>query len=133
MKVGFIPCSEEKSKVGCPAATLYKSKFFKEAMKYVSRNCDAWAILSGKHGLVMPSRFLEPYDFNLDVAGEPYVRAWSNTVKMDIITTWTHAEFVVLAAGNYLRPFERLRRVHIPLNGAKNPMARLVKLNRIEQ
>lgn len=130
MKVGLIPCCKEKAPTGRAAASLYRSQFFRMAMRYVQRECDAWAILSGKHGLVMPWQRVEPYDLNLNDQDAAYVRAWARRTGHHIRRRWPNATFVVLAKREYLTAVEGLRTVH-PLRGlsALRSLTRLSELN----
>jgi hypothetical protein len=50
----------------------------------VERTCDAWYVLSAKHGLVEPDRILEPYEQTLKNASRQERREWSRRVVREL-------------------------------------------------
>ncbi len=81
MKVGLVSCSKAKLDHAAPARALYsRSALFRGARCYVERTCDRWAILSAKHGLVLPEQILKPYEQTLNDASRADRRTWSRRV-----------------------------------------------------
>ncbi len=62
VRIALVSCSAQKLDRKAPARDLYCSPLFKLARRYAELTCDAWFILSAKHGVVDPARILEPYD-----------------------------------------------------------------------
>lgn len=65
----LIACSAGKAAHAAPARDLYTGQLFRASRRYAEAQRAPWAILSAKHGLVMPGQLLEPYDAAL--AGRP--------------------------------------------------------------
>ena len=63
-----------------PAARLYTSALFLGRVRYVSKTCDQWFILSALHGVVEPDHVLQPYNVTLDDAPRKERREWSRRV-----------------------------------------------------
>ncbi len=63
--IGLVGCSRLKLPHRAPARHLYLSPLFRAASRYCQVFCDAWFVLSAKHGLVHPDTVLEPYDYSL--------------------------------------------------------------------
>uniref|UniRef100_UPI0038B36EF6 DUF6884 domain-containing protein n=1 Tax=Agromyces humi TaxID=1766800 RepID=UPI0038B36EF6 len=49
-KIGLVGCAAQKLRRPAPARDLYVSQLFRKSSAYVEWNCDAWFILSAKHG-----------------------------------------------------------------------------------
>ena len=79
-RLGLVGCVKGKLPVPAPAAQLYTSPLFRLRRGYVERTCDAWYVLSAKHGLVPPHHVLEPYDQTLKRATRAERRDWSRQV-----------------------------------------------------
>ena len=63
----LIGCSRKKLTQAAPAMDLYCSPLFRAARAYAEKHGDAWAVLSAKHGVVLPETVLEPYDTTASV------------------------------------------------------------------
>lgn len=117
IKIGLIGCCKEKLTVPARARDLYISPLFRLARGYVVEHCDAWAILSAEHLLVMPDQILEPYDTTL--VGQPAWKRkiWANMTRAAIKDHWKfEAEFVVVAGRLYL-PAVRDLNYSVPFEG----------------
>jgi hypothetical protein len=79
-RIGLVGCVKGKQSRAAPAADLYTSALFKGRRRWVAQTCDRWFILSAKHGLVLPSEVLEPYDETLNDVGRAGRREWSQGV-----------------------------------------------------
>jgi len=62
----LISCVGEKLNYRAAAKDLYQSTWFKKARKYAEENGTRWAILSAKHGLLMPDQVIDPYEQTLN-------------------------------------------------------------------
>lgn len=60
-----IACSSSKAEHKCAASELYTGQLFKSAIQYCESHGIEFAILSAKHGLIMPWDEIEPYDVSL--------------------------------------------------------------------
>jgi hypothetical protein len=107
-RVGIVACASCKLTKTAPASEIYTSPLFKKAKAWVEQNTDEWAILSAKHGLVMPSTRLRPYDLSLNDLNSQQVRTWVAKVQKQLRARWNPAkvEFVVLAGRKYRGPFD---------------------------
>jgi hypothetical protein len=86
-RIGLVGCVKRKLAQAAPARDLYVSDLFLGRRAFVERTCDRWFILSALHGLVDPSRVLEPYDRTLKDASAAERRAWSALVVEDLKRT----------------------------------------------
>lgn len=81
IRIGLVACSKKKLGMAAPAEDLYTSNGFKLARRYVLATCSAWAILSAKHGLIMPQTIIEPYDLKLADFSAAALREWGQRVR----------------------------------------------------
>lgn len=79
-RIGLVGCVKTKGPTRAPAADLYRSALFRGRRQAVESTCDRWFVLSAKHGLVDPTRRLEPYDVTLTTASVADRRKWSRQV-----------------------------------------------------
>jgi hypothetical protein len=86
-RIGLVGCVKGKLSDSAPARDLYTSDLFAGRRAFVERSCDCWYILSALHGLVDPSRVLEPYDHTLKDVSAIDRRAWSSGVVEDLKRT----------------------------------------------
>lgn len=103
--VALISCSKSKGERRAPAAELYTSYVFRKSVEYATRvlGIKEWAILSAKHGLVMPDRVTAPYDLTLSKMKPAARRAWAARVQKQIRAAYPEGtHFVVLAGEFYL-------------------------------
>jgi hypothetical protein len=102
VRIGLISCSKQKLDHPAPAQELYQGQLFKLSKKWISSRCDEWAILSAKHGLVLPDQVIAPYDVTLSGYTEDQRRTWRNLVGDQLATTWgREAVYMVLAGAEY--------------------------------
>lgn len=91
-RVGLVACSAKKLTVPAPARELYRSPLFRKSRAWVEANCDCWYILSAKHGLLNPDKWIEPYDLRLGSVGGPDVDEWAAGVgkqlAIESLFTW---------------------------------------------
>lgn len=80
VRVGLVGCVKSKRVHACPARDLYISPLFVGRRRHVERTCDAWFVLSARHGLVHPDDRLETYDVTLNAMNRSARRAWSTQV-----------------------------------------------------
>ena len=78
-KVALVACVKEKLAYAEKARNIYQSKEFKNWLEWANHQ-DAFYILSGKYGLLLPDEVIEPYDFNLNEASKEYREMWSERV-----------------------------------------------------
>lgn len=60
--LAVISCSFEKGASPAPARELYRGPYFQAMMCYANTHSSAWCILSAKHGLINPTKVIEPYN-----------------------------------------------------------------------
>jgi hypothetical protein len=123
MRVVLISCSKLKRKEKSPARDLYISPLFKQSRRYAEIYGDRWAILSAKHGLVLPDKMIEPYNVALgaysgNALSKEERRAWAEKTQRQIVTEFGRdAEFIVLAGKEYVAALKGLPNVKAPLAG----------------
>lgn len=75
--VGLVACGAAKLAHRAPARELYVGNLFRAASSHAERTCDAWAILSAEHGLVLPDEVLDPYNRRVDALTVEQLRTWT--------------------------------------------------------
>ena len=80
-RIGLVASVESQPSVPSPAIDLYRSAEFLAARRRVERSCEAWFILSPRHGLVAPGDWLEPYSETLRDASPEQRREWSRRIQ----------------------------------------------------
>lgn len=108
-RVGIIACSKTKVRgarlKGVPAKELYTGALFKLAARYVQRECDRWAIVSAKYGLVQPNTVIKSYEKTLHGMSAKDHVAWCRMVRRQVFDMYrpdiTPTLFVVLAGELY--------------------------------
>lgn len=104
MRVGLISCCKEKEDFPTQAQYLYKSPYFKLSMAWIRKRCDVWAILSAKHGVVMPDELIEPYDVALTKLPSVDRAKWALKVQLQLEEMWgKDVIYMVLAGHEYKR------------------------------
>lgn len=106
-RIGLVGCVKGKAATPAPASELYTSALFKGRRAYVEQTCDAWYVLSAKHGLVEPDRILEPYEQTLKCVSRQERRAWSARVVQDLLQRVGSLNGIVVEihAGNEYRAY----------------------------
>lgn len=119
--VHLVACVGEKQPVGAEAQNLYQSTWFRYARNYVGMHGEEWAILSAKHGLLMPDTVVEPYDTTLNNMKVAERRGWAEKVHKQISDTYpVPTRFVVLAGRKYRD--ELIRKLHADGHVCEVPM-----------
>jgi hypothetical protein len=109
MRIGLVACCKKKLDHPAPAHQLYQSPLFQMSVRWVKKHAEEWAILSAKHGLVMPDQELEPYDVSLGKMGREYRTKWRESVRKELLGRWGDSIFVVLAGAHYRRALAGLK------------------------
>jgi hypothetical protein len=91
--IGLIACGKAKLDRPAPARELYVGNLFRACRAYVESTCDEWAILSAKHGLVLPDQVLAPYEQRLSGRAEDRL-AWARRVNEAIRRRWCASGYV---------------------------------------
>lgn len=106
--VYLVACGKLKRPTACAAQDLYVGDLFQKARAYAERR-GPWAILSAKHGLVLPTTRLEPYNQTL-IGASPAVRTeWAALVARQLREAFPNlTEVVFLAGRDYRYPLDAL-------------------------
>ena len=83
--VVFVGCGKAKLDRKASAKDLYTSTLFKKCRAYAERVGDEWAILSAKHGLLLPQSLVEPYDVCLEDFDRVQLQAWVYRAQFQIV------------------------------------------------
>lgn len=100
--IGLVACGKTKLSHRAPARDLYTGTLFKLSREYVESHCERWAILSAKHGLLMPNEEIEPYEQTLVGAPWSEVQSWHRRVHESLQLRFPGARFMVIAGHEYL-------------------------------
>ena len=125
MKVGLVACSAQKLAHPAPARKLYTGTLFRLAAAYAEQTCDRWYILSGKYGLVEPTRVLPPYDSAFPQMPAEWRWAWAGGVLAELWTLHLNGNgngnvVWLILAGERFRQFlvdDLVGTVEVPLAG----------------
>jgi hypothetical protein len=125
-----VGCSKNKLPHAAPAGELYCSPLFRACRRWAERNCDVWAILSARHGVVTPDKVLEPYNTRLADRRPHGVNPPLNRQEMwhwlyAAVQAWRcqyaaptrAAPLVILAGKDYWEPLAGRMPFEIPLDG----------------
>lgn len=103
----LVGCGSAKRDGLAAARNLYTSNYFKKKRAYAQAVGDDWRILSAKHRLFDPDRWLRPYDLSMADVEDP--EHWARIVGGQLYP-WLDVEFdgqvevVVLAGRDYTDP-----------------------------
>jgi hypothetical protein len=120
MTIGLVACSKTKANHRALARDLYQGTLFRRAAAYAEQRCDAWYILSARHGLVRPTSVLEPYDAYIGDLSADQRRQWAARVTqaLDAEGVLRYCRSWVVLAGNAYRQYLDLPgQVLTPLGG----------------
>lgn len=128
MKLGLISCAKSKQNYPCRADEMYRSSApFSKAHDYAIVQYDRVAILSAKHGLLLPHEVIEPYEQTLKTMRRKAKKQWADRVYKQLKDKF---DFKIISeiffhAGmdyrEYLIPLMRREgvRVQVPLEGLR--------------
>jgi hypothetical protein len=111
-RVGLIGCSAGKLDRRAPAAQLYTGPIFQLSCAWITGRTElgAWAILSAKHGVVLPGQEIDPYDVSLEAMSAAERRTWAGRTREQLIERWGRdVIYMVLAGAHYRAALEGLR------------------------
>lgn len=103
MRVGLIGCSAGKLPVRAPAKLLYTGPLFELSRAWIAARTelDSWAILSARHGLVLPDQEIEPYDLSLSSMSADERARWAANTRAQIVDRWGAGTIFMIVAGEY--------------------------------
>jgi len=101
--IGLVACTSRKGLYPTAAASLYRSPLFDGARLYAEKRCDAWFILSAKHGLLHPDQQIDPYDESLNQMSEVQRVVWSRKVYETSSALFGQDEDIIFLAGDSYR------------------------------
>ena len=101
--VHLVACVGQKLPHAARAGYLYQSDWFRKARAYAMLQGGRWFILSALHGLVAPSRMIEPYNVSLGDLGAAERRAWGDRVSAQLADAIGPRTPVVILAGRLYR------------------------------
>lgn len=108
--IGLVSCAAQKLECRAPARELYRSQLFRKSIRHAEATCLDWAILSAKHGLVLPHEVLDPYDLAVTDMSRDERTAWSARVRAQIVSRWGEKRRIQVYAGRpYFGPLAGLR------------------------
>ena len=123
-RIALVSCVAAKLSTKALAKDLYISPLFRAKRAYAELTCDAWYILSAKHGLLRPNEEIEPYDLSLAELTQEERRTWGATVNYDLGVLLPPGSRVVLLAGalycEHVAPFLEANKFFV-----RSPLAKL--------
>jgi hypothetical protein len=80
---------------------MYRSQLFRKSVAWADAHGHAWAVLSARHGLLMPTDVICPY--NVTLADMPRVNRerWAVTTRQKIFAAFGGSTYIVLAGADY--------------------------------
>lgn len=110
----LVSCVSQKLTQPAPARDLYCSRWFRLVRKIIEHRGESWAILSAKHGLVMPETVIEPYDETLGKRSRIEREQWAEGICVAIPPA---DRFVIWAGENYFEFLAPMLGAELPLKG----------------
>ena len=103
--VYLVACVSQKLDRRARAADLYRSDWFRKARAFVKETGSPWYVLSAAHGLVAPSKRLEPYEVTLRDLSAAERRIWGQktVVQLRRAIGARHPGPIVFLAGRLYR------------------------------
>lgn len=101
--VHLVACVGHKLDHPARAGHLYQSDWFRKARAYVTMQGGRWFILSALHGLVAPSRVIDPYNITLADMTAAQRREWGQRVSAQLSGQIGPRTPVVILAGRLYR------------------------------
>ncbi|TKW64646.1 MAG: hypothetical protein DI616_18025 [Paracoccus denitrificans] len=101
--VHLVACVGQKLPRPARAAHLYQSDWFRKARAYVTMQGGRWFILSALHGLLPPSRVIDPYNVTLADMSAAERREWGERVSGQLAEQIGPRTPVVILAGRLYR------------------------------
>lgn len=101
----LVACVAQKLDRRARAADLYRSDWFCKARTFVEETGSSWFVLSAAHGLVAPSKRLDPYDVTLRDLSAAERRLWGQktVVQLRRAIGARHPGSIVFLAGRLYR------------------------------
>ncbi|MGI9252867.1 MAG: DUF6884 domain-containing protein [Thermomicrobiales bacterium] len=116
--IGLVACGKGKLDHPAPAHLLYNGALFRKASAYCEDHYDRWAILSARHGLILPETEIAPYDLSLRHLTAAEQQVWAARVLEQFAALGIAEPRVVLhAAERYARHLEEPLGAERPLRG----------------
>lgn len=112
--LNLVACVSKKRNNRMAAKDLYCSQWFKLARKLMEQRGEPWAILSARHGLVMPDEEIRPYDETLGKKTMAEREGWADVV-MDLIPQ--ARRYVIWGGMNYYEFLAPRLGAELPLEG----------------
>lgn len=115
-EIAVIGCSKTKAGYRCPAAEMYTGQYFRACLAGARVIApDRVYILSAKHGLLRPSRVIDPYDLRL---GRPGAVTADRLREQARTAGLLGAPVVALCGADYVKLIEQVwEDVDAPLAG----------------
>lgn len=105
MTLVLIACCAKKASTPQPAASLYQSQLFRKSVAYAEAKQLPWAVLSAKHGLLLPNESIAPYDLSLSQLSPSSQRDWAAAIHARLRAEFPNERrFVLLAGQRYIAP-----------------------------
>jgi hypothetical protein len=100
--VGLVACCKTKLLDRAAARDLYAGTLFRLSVQWMVPRCSEWAILSAKHGVLLPHQVIEPYEQTLVGATWNAVQGWHRRTNQQLRELFPDRRFLVIAGHEYL-------------------------------
>jgi uncharacterized protein DUF6884 len=99
----ILSCSASKREFPTWAENLYASESFFLSRRYAEANFDAWAVLSAKHGLLLPGDIVSPYDRSINSLSQSERKALVDALRcrLTALNLASDSEFTSLCVPEY--------------------------------
>lgn len=109
-RFAIVGCGKQKLDIDepkVPIARLYTSNYFELKRTYAKKRCDDYGILSAKHGLALPGKYVSSYDLTIDDLDDDELEDWVEEVSYALELIASDSDVIVLLVGQkYLDPLE---------------------------
>jgi len=96
----LVACCGPKLKGDHPAGEIYQSDLFLKSKAWAMANGDEWAILSAKHGVLLPGTVITDYNVTLNEMPAAERHEWAAIVRGHLYQ-WRHERIILLAGNRY--------------------------------
>lgn len=108
----LVACVGQKLSHAAPAKDLYCSRWFALVRAIMDQRGEPWAILSARHGLVMPDAVIEPYNETLGTKSRVAREQWADAVYPLIPDA---DRYVIWGGENYFEFLAPMLHAELPL------------------
>ena len=85
--IHLIGCGKLKQAGPAAAADFYTGALFQKARAYAENRGGPWAVVSAKHGLILPGQIVQPYNLTIAELDRQQLAEWADNFNWQL-TCW---------------------------------------------